>query len=355
MKVRSAPHAGLTLLLLLLLPLDGLPAQSVRGPLAARVTLAAHESAGIELRPGLGELVLIDVDETFPLLRGIELEVGIPPGARRAAGSFAIYAYADAVMEGEDGIVGAQGRRLPFELLTAARRIFFRLPTSDDHGFRTTADTEVFDRVLSRADFPVLLTIQAVMKGFPEEVLDETFTTTVRAIPTDRGGVDIEIIPPVADNIESERFLDGLVIELSGDRIQTRRLLPSDILAAESELLLEPGLYSLEIRGEDIRTERRTIGVERGTISEAVIELRPALSLVSLQAPENAEVLLNGAELGTNGTGRVYLEPGEHTIAFRIGDYTVSRRFSTEKERDYTISLSLDVLVAEETPPVPGE
>jgi hypothetical protein len=113
------------------------------------------------------------------------------------------------------------------------------------------------------------------------------------------------------------------------------------------EITLLPGLHRVAVRSEEFENESLTFGVERGRVTDLRVELQRPRSTLRVDAPEPAELFVNGERVG-EGRRSLSLPPGEHTLLFRLGDYSVSRKIVIEPKQDYEISLSLDILVRED-------
>ena len=64
-------------------------------------------------------------------------------------------------------------------------------------------------------------------------------------------------------------------------------------------------------------------------------------------APESATIYLDGQRYIPSVHKAIEVVAGEHVVLIQLGDYAISRRFTVENGKGYTISLLLDIIVEE--------
>ncbi len=65
------------------------------------------------------------------------------------------------------------------------------------------------------------------------------------------------------------------------------------------------------------------------------------------EAPANAIFLLDDQPVDHAASARLVVEPGERTIVCRIGDYTITRKFTVVRGKTYRFVFSVDVQIQE--------
>lgn len=80
------------------------------------------------------------------------------------------------------------------------------------------------------------------------------------------------------------------------------------------------------------------------SIREELERLRARLSRVQLRVvPDGAEVIVNGVSIGKSPLELpIYLEPGRHTLAARLGDRTAERPLVTEAGLEQSVELRVE-------------
>ena len=77
-------------------------------------------------------------------------------------------------------------------------------------------------------------------------------------------------------------------------------------------------------------------------MTELTVKMQDTAPRLFVVAPENARIYLDGTETAVTKDGLI-VEPGDHMIRFKIGDYEVTRPITIEKGKDYTIAMLIDV------------
>jgi hypothetical protein len=68
---------------------------------------------------------------------------------------------------------------------------------------------------------------------------------------------------------------------------------------------------------------------------------------IVFEAPDTAEIFLDGQKLDGLPKKPMSVTEGEHTVIMRVGNYSLTKKFSVERGRSYKISLFLDISVQE--------
>ena len=331
-------------------PIGVVDAETIRGSLVNALILEEGEATPEPVTLRSEDVVGVGLGSSLRFVEGIQLEVTIPPVAREIGGGLALYLYAaptasldefdgNAAEAGtaDNGISSFEGREIFFLPLPARNRILVKVPIQEDNDFRQTADVYVANAT-GQEGFPLLAQIVPVMKGLPERATRARFTLTAKPLIRNIGAVRLFLLHPDGTLInELQEY--GLEVTLNGSRVGPARL--------GDETTLLPGLHRISVTSEQFDDESLTFGVERGRVTELRVELQRPRSTLRIDAPELAELFVNGDRIG-EGQSSLTLPPGEHTLLFRLGEYSVSRKVVVEPKQDYEISLSLDILVSED-------
>lgn len=321
---------------LILLVAAGAYTDNIRGPVVFVSQLPVPGGTEIDRKLKPGEIGVLQYPDDDTFVEGVEVEIRIPDAIRNAPGSFAIYVYRAVTPEPEQRLMGFSGTRLFLQPIPPGNRLFLLLPirrTNDIHsGPGAIAATTVSDR----ASFPLLFSIQPIAKGIPSQAMSAEFEVLIRPIPLAKGGAHIVIKDADTGKSISWAAQDSpITVTLNGKPIAYQ----------PDQYLLDPGLYRIDIDSTVYNSETRTFDVDKGKTTEVELDMERPSAHVRIDAPRGAAVFLDGTQI--TSLDHVRVSPGEHTVLYRIGDYTVSRRFNAVQKKDYEISLFLDIMINE--------
>ncbi|NBC29319.1 MAG: hypothetical protein GVY29_04930 [Spirochaetes bacterium] len=311
------------------------PAETIRGSLVGVIEVEGEQTspAEVEFRPE--GVVGVRLAPGLRFVEGVQFELTIPQAAREVPGGLGLYIYTAPGATLDSDALTREGRQLFFLPLPARNRVLVKVPFAEDHEFRRTADVYVASPA-GEDGLPLLAQIVPVMKGLPGRAATARFSMSAKPLIRNIGGVRLFLLLPdggLVENLSEE----GLEVTLDSE--------PVEQIGREVTLL--PGLHRVAVRSERFENESLTFGVERGRVAELRIELQRPRSTIRIDAPETAELFVDGERIG-EGTRSFTLPAGEHTVLFRIGDYSVSQKLTIEPKQDYEISLSLDILISED-------
>lgn len=310
-------------------------AETVRGPVVDIVRIGPSEPEGIERVLEIDEILAVEIDADRRFLHGVELEVHVPAAARNQPGSVAVSGLVSLTPAPERGVMSLRGARVLQEPLLRAQRVYYQIPVYPDADLRSSADTRVLEKIVPPESFPLVLTFTDIAKGSSIQQDSATFTVRVRPIVRDLGAVSLRFRTEVGEEVYTgDDELGDVILRIDGTVVD----------AVRSELVLPSGLHTIELRSDTYLESSRTFGVERGRVTELSVPLVRPKAIVRLDAPRGAVVFVDGQKVEESV---VELPEGEHTALVRIGDYSVSRRFTVARKKSYIISVSLDIIVNE--------
>ncbi len=325
------------LTLLLLSSIQAGFSETLRGSVEQVETLQIAAGSQQRFELGMNDLGVLRLEGDVRFLRGVQLEVQVPGSAQEFPGSFALYILRDVSPDPELAVMTFQGRRVALEPLPLGARFFYSMPAVPEHQLRSTVDARVAPQSLGIEAYPVVFSIIPVMKGISPAAAEGRFVVTARPLLLDRGALRLSILTPEGDEIrEAQGAFRNFSLSIDGEEVEY----------TGEEIVLATGLHRLSLESQVFENETVTFGVERGTVAEMNIELERPRSEITVDAPRNAELFVNGVPWNRNEP--LSLDPGDHTILFELGDFSVSRRFQVEPKKDYEIVLSLDIMIREE-------
>jgi hypothetical protein len=309
-------------------------AEDFRGLVVAEVRLRAEaafeQSAGI----ALAEMAVVHLEGDTRFLRGLRLELALSNLLKKHFDSFALAVYRNVSPEPLPGIKAYQGERIFFQYLPYQNRVYVLLPLGGMEGVDEPLPAGSFrvETLLAREDFPILVAIRPLMKGVPDAVAESKFILTVKPILEKKG--QFELVLRYPQGMEGEPvslFLDDQ--ELGG--FEGRRELPT-------------GLHRLRVTSGAFKEVNTGFTVESGKTSVVEVQLEMLASMLTIEAPENAEVFLDGEKLPAFAGIRLPIEEGEHQLRIKVADYSVSKKFTVSKGRHYHLSCIFDILLSED-------
>lgn len=325
----------LTLILLTAVPRGY--SESLRGSVEYVETLEIAAGSARRFELGMNELAALDLEGDPRFLRGVQLEIQVPSAAQQFPGSFALYVLSNVTPEPEPALMTLQGDRVALEPIPLGTRFFYSVPAVAEHQLRSTVDARVAPAPLSTDSYPLVFSVIPVMKGISPEAAEGRFVVLARPLLLDRGALRLSIMNPEGVEIrEAQGAFRNFSLSIDGEEVEY----------TGEDIVLDTGLHRLALESQVFENETVTFGIERGAVAEIAIELERPKSEITIDAPQNAELFVNGVPWNRNEP--LTLDPGDHTILFELGDFSVSRRFQVEPKKDYEIVLSLDIMVREE-------
>jgi len=333
----------MTLIAILLAALiSGAPAcaDNIRGPVVREVRL--RQDGGFEQTVDIRyqEFVAVYLPEDIRFLEGVQIELVLSSALRESYDSFGIVIY-DSLQPlpviGERSFVG---RRAFFHYLVALNRLFYHLSVDRDATGSTQGrhnPTQGLFRPALPSDsqsYPILVGIVPIMKGIPDSLRDQRFYLRVTPRLADMGLLSLRLhTPESTENASYEIRLDGKLLAT-----------PSEI---PIEIEFATGLHTLRVTSDSFRPVDTTFSIEAGQTNEIEVDIEPLTGRITIEAPSIATVYIDGTRYSAKDLTDIELQPGEHTVRFKIGDYSSTRTFTVTRGKNYAIYLELAIAVKE--------
>jgi len=323
-------RAVVLLAVCLLFPIVNLYPESFRTIVEDSFVVSHERPEGVSVSLGINSSAIFNLDGEIRFLRGIELELSAPQIWLSYRNSLVMAAYNNINPKTAAGVTDMNGDQIAFEPLPAKLQIVYQIPVRQSHGLRTTPYVTVPTGIIQPSTFPIIFGLSPVLKGLTNEFENMTFNMTVRPILSDEGAVRvITRYPPQLRNRPITVLINDNVISNLSEYI-----------------FLKEGEHHLLILSEDYRNESRRFVVERARILDLVIELQDPTPILIFEAPQNAQIFLDNAPI-TMGREPVMVDPGQHEVRFRIGDYTVTRTLNVQRGKTYRVALEVDLTIDE--------
>ncbi len=311
-----------------------LSAENFRGKLAAEISSAEERTIQFTV-DSLTAVRMEDGIDSSDLLQGIEINLTIPPALRRYRDGFILLLFKNISPAPSDSVTSYYGERFMEHILPPASKFYIQVPVSADHTLKAAQGTFVVDTICSPGDFPVMLSVLPVMKGIPPEVYSSKFEMSVKPVYFPKGKLVLTLSDKdTGENIDSTSgtiTIDGTVLpDISGP------------------IPLKTGIHTLTVDIPGYSKEKTSFSLEQGRTSTIALEISRTTPTFSIEAPREADIFIDGT-LFDGIHGRIEeIQPGSHTILFKIGDYSISKKIEIKEGKNYNISLFFDIFIEED-------
>ncbi len=317
--------------------LHTLPADDLRAIIAGTISLSPEAAEGSRLSIAYNESFAVIWPKDSPFIQGFEIEIKLPQAALAMPGALAYELWRQVEPAPDKNRYGYSGERLITQPLPARASLVLQVPVRRDHGLKSGPYATVLPLVLEQKDFPFLFKFDAVAKGIPSDLENAQFQVRVRPLLTDEGAIRLNLRYP----------------DLAGEHgplsvtIDDKKLPEGHFLDGKEALVLKSGIHYLRVSSDRYRDENRSFTLDQGRTLELVIELQDTTPILTIEAPDSALLTLDGQKMGRDAKQGSTVEPGEHVVACRIGDYVVTRKFTAYRGKAYRIVLQVDLVVQE--------
>lgn len=301
-------------------------ADSVRG------TLAGYATSESTAKFTAGDLVAIDFDEFPELVAAYVIEISIPEAVRQLRGAYAVYVYRRVSPRPDVSNTRYSGLTVDFFLIPPSSRFSVLLPLVSGFRQENSIDTITVDRTFIAADFPVIVSILPIMKGIPSGTKESIYELYLRPVYREKGALVLRYSQDQSQILPFELLIDDTVVS-----------------SATETFVLDPGFHKVSLISGHYANKTLSVAVEKGLYSSVTVPLEPLKSLVTISAPDAAIISLDGKALAPGDRSNLHLEPGDHTVLIRIGDYSLSRSFAAKPGESYLIELEMDISILPHT------
>jgi hypothetical protein len=313
--------------------------QNLRGLVTEELRVPGDAAYEKTVSIALEEMAALSLEADARFLRGIRLELRLSNLLKQHFDSFALAVYRRLSPEPKKGVTEYRGQRVFFQYLPYLNRIQVQLPLAGGEDAEPAAEAgEGIYRLpapLAREDFPILVAILPLMKGIPDSVAEAKFFLTVRPVLARRGTIQLSL-----------RAAPGAPAEPITAWLDERELSPAELQALKAGQELPAGLHRLRLLSPAFQEVNTSFTVEPGKSGSLDIELRSLATLLTIEAPQSAEVYLDGEKLAS--LTALSIAEGTHQVRVKIAEYSVTRKFSAQRGRHYHLSCVFDIIVNED-------
>mgnify|MGYP000869162099 CR=1 FL=1 len=292
-------------------------------------TFDAEAFEPVSVSIGYNDAVAVAIKSDCLFLEGIELEIKQGQTSLNYPNSIAYTVYTDINPGPSKRAIDYSAKKISTALLPNRFSHIIRLPVKENYGFKQIKNSEVLPYTDRIGINPVMLRLNPVMKGLPDDFENAVFTVIIRPLLIAAGGLKLKLYFP-----ENEQ--KPVTVQLNNEYL-TR---------FDDLQLLSPGTYSVTISSDAYRTEMRSCIIERGKTTELEVHLKSITPLLHIQAPENVSVFLDSQEI-TLSKEPLPVAVGVHTVVFKMGSYELTRQLTVGEGKTYEMTMTMDVLLQE--------
>lgn len=296
-------------------------AVNIRGEISSLITINLEKSV---TNFKLYDLTAISVAHN-PFLEGLDLALTIPEELMKYRDSFMINIYYRLDNIPEKLIKVYKGSSLLSTTIPVSKKMFISIPLPRISNTDVIPGSIICPGV-NISELPLLLSITPVMKGIPTTVLTSIFKLEILPVISNKGILNLDITSPASGG--------KYTIILDGKKITNDR-----------EIILTTGIHQIKVESDNFKEISRSFVIERGETNKIKLSLESLLPTVVFEAPNGAEIFLDGKKLEYISGNAIQIEPGEHVVRIELSDYFLSRKFTVVAEKNYKVSLFLDILV----------
>ena len=278
---------------------------------------------------GINDGIAIFLPEERTWLEGIEIKIAIPEAVAAWQDSVALSLYDNITPLPSASRIDYSGTRSFVKPLPTRLSWIIRIPLSTAVSFKESAYETKLGVVPDTKQGVVFVRLQPAMKGIPDETINAELKITVKPILINKGKLRVSIVSPNGNASPYTLFIDGTKTN------------------ADTEgYTLASGTHDVNIVSDFYRDEMRTVHIDQAKTTELSIVLKSLVPMLTVTAPDNAAVYIDGQKCTEFGK-EFEISEGEHAVRFVMGSYEIVRVLSAQKGKSYTASVAVDFTISE--------
>jgi len=283
------------------------------------------EGTSVSIRYNQAVGVSFPADPIF--IQGVEFELRIPKAFQGAESSIAWSIFSRVTPVPSADLLDYDGDLVATQPLPARVAMSLVIPITEKHSIRSGPFASVIPLVAGVDRFPLVFKLAPIGKGIMPTMESVEFKLTIRPILRDEGGIQVKVaFPEGLDHGTASVFVDDRKAE-----------------DPHAVVLAKKGARVVRVSAEGYREEVVTIAVEAGRVVAVPVTLVPNAPFLVFQAPAGTFVSIDGVPVHQSEMSGFAVEPGEHTLAFKIGDYSMTRKVMALRGKTYQVVLSVEL------------
>ncbi|MBN1834515.1 MAG: hypothetical protein JW820_01630 [Spirochaetales bacterium] len=331
-RAQRPPREALGIAAALVLLLGGFGpafADQIRGIIVSELTIPSDAAYENTVALTIEEMAVVELAGETPFLTDIRVELHLSNALKKQFDTFALAVYKNVTPAPRRDRRFFEGQRAFLQYLPYLNRIYVLMPLegSEPPQEPLPVGTYRFDEPVLASEFPLIVTLVPLGKGVPASIAEEKYYLTFRPVLQKKGYAEIDVRFPAGQENQGIRLL-----------VDER-----DVPYPTPPLELPAGIHQLRVLSERFKEVSTSFAVESGKTARLEVTLEELLSTLRVDAPQGADVFLDGERMADAGEHPV--EPGPHMVRIRIGDYSHSKKFTIEPGRHYHLAVIFDIIV----------
>jgi hypothetical protein len=326
-------YRAIFLLLLYFSLIGSVFAETIRGPVVDTIVIEGEAGFKKHMVLTASDLVFLSLGDNKRFLKGLQLEISLSDILKRYSDCFALEIYHTVTPDPGSGGIEYSGKRIFFKVLPLLNKLYVNIPltkNSSNTGY-LPPDRFVVSSPISEKNFPLLISIQTVMKGIPDSVLEKSFYISMEPELEKKGVLQLSLKKPAGFEEEGyEVMVDDALLE-----------------GMEPEYVFETGIHSLKVRSEAFKEENTSFSIEAGRTTRVEIVLQRSKPVLTIDMIEGASFYLDGEKLSLAAGEEMVIDEGAHTMLIKIGEQTITKKIDVMSGKRYNIFLIFDIKVKE--------
>lgn len=313
--------------LLLIVSTPTVFSQGLRTNFASAVTLSSENPEGVTVSLRYNEAVAVNFPSDPTFIQGIEFELRIPKAFQGAESSIAWSIFTKLAPQPSADRFDYNADLVATQPLPARVSLNLIMPIIEKHGIKNNPFASLVPSIAGMDRFPLAFKLTPIGKGLLPSMESAEFKLTIRPVLRDEGGLTVTVsVPEGSDRPATSVFIDDKRVE-----------------DPHAIILARKGARVVRVSAEGYREEIITVAVEAGRVIPLNVALTPNAPLLVFQAPAGTFVSLDGQVVPPSELDGFAVEPGEHTLFFRIGDYSMTRKILALRGKVYQVVLSVEL------------
>lgn len=300
--------------------------QGFRTNVVGSVILNPAEPEGMTVSLRYNEAVAVSYPTDSPFIQGIEFELRIPKAIQGAESSVAWSIFSRVTPMPAPDRLDYSADLVATQPLPSRVSLDLVVPTIERHSIKNGPFASLIPIIVAPDKFPLVYKLTPIGKGTTSAMEMADFKLTIRPVLSEEGGIKVTVTVPDATERPMSVFVDDKRVE--------------DI---HSLILAKRGARVVRVSAEGYREEVMTVAVEAGKIVPVSVNLTPNAPLLVFQAPAGTLISIDGQTVHQNEMSGLAVDPGEHALFFRIGDYSMTRKFMALRGKTYQVILSVEL------------
>jgi hypothetical protein len=308
-------------------------AESIRGPLVDEIEIEGVGDFKKQIQISPSEMVFLSIGSNERFLKGLRVEIVMSNILKPYADSFAVEIYSQVTPSSPSSEGEYHGKRILFEVLPFLNTIYLEIPLGLEKvntGYLPPG-TYSPSREVEPGHFPLLFTIQPVMKGVPDSVLSKKFYINIEPEVEKKGFLELFVTKPQGfEDQEYEVFIDDEVME-----------------QGKGEFILDSGIHQLKVVSAHFKEETTSFSIESGKTTKVDLLLERSISVLMIDIIEEAVIFIDGERINVLSGEGYHLAAGMHTILIKVGTQTITKKIDIRSGKRYNMSLIFDIEIKE--------